>query len=92
MGGFLIRARARAVRCFCPPERRTPRSPRSVSNRSVNSWMLGCAGMTDLMAEMSARFGIPLIDGVTSAAAFAEALAAIGARTSKIGGYAAPLR
>lgn len=64
----------------------------AIEQDGAEAVVLGCAGMTDLMAEMSARFGIPVIDGVTSAAAFAEALAAIGARTSKIGGYAAPLR
>ena len=64
----------------------------AIEQDGAEAVVLGCAGMTDLMAEMSARFGIPVIDGVTSAAAFAEALAAIGARTSKVGGYAAPFR
>jgi len=54
--------------------------------------VLGCAGMTDLMERLSARFGIPVVDGVTAAVAFAEALIACGLRTSKTGGYAAPLR
>jgi len=54
--------------------------------------VLGCAGMTDLMAGLSARFSIPVLDGVTCAVTFAEALVAAGARTSKAGGYAAPLR
>lgn len=53
--------------------------------------VLGCAGMTDLMTELAERFGIPVIDGVSSAVTFAEALVAAGLRTSKIGGYASPL-
>lgn len=52
--------------------------------------VLGCAGMTDLMAALSERFGIPVIDGVSSAVTFAEALVAAGLRTSKVGGYASP--
>mmetsp|Transcript_56745 Transcript_56745/g.106498 ORF Transcript_56745/g.106498 Transcript_56745/m.106498 type:complete len:160 (+) Transcript_56745:193-672(+) len=30
-GGFRIRARQMATRCFCPPERRLPRGPTAVS-------------------------------------------------------------
>jgi len=37
MGGFRIRALAIAIRCFCPPERFVPLSPRSVSNPSGSS-------------------------------------------------------
>ena len=32
IGAFCISARAMATRCFCPPERVTPRSPTKVSN------------------------------------------------------------
>ena len=53
--------------------------------------MLGCAGMADLAASLSAEFGVPVIDGVAAAVVMAEGLAAIGLRTSKRGGFAAPL-
>jgi allantoin racemase len=53
--------------------------------------VLGCAGMADLAAELSREHGLPVIDGVASAVAFAEALARIGLKTSKLGGYASPL-
>lgn len=36
--------------------------------------VLGCAGMADLAAKMTARFGLPVIDGVTAAIGFCEAL------------------
>ena len=65
---------------------------RAIDEDNAEAIVLGCAGMTDLMAELSAKFGIPVLDGVTSAVSFAEALVSAGARTSKIGGYAPPLR
>jgi allantoin racemase len=52
--------------------------------------VLGCAGMADLADELAAEFGVPVIDGVAAATAFAEALVAAGLRTSKVGGYASP--
>jgi allantoin racemase len=53
--------------------------------------VLGCAGMADLAAHLAEKHGLPVIDGVASAVVFAEALVAIGLKTSKLGGYAAPL-
>jgi allantoin racemase len=53
--------------------------------------LLGCAGMTGLTAELSSAFGVPVVDGVTAAVKQAEALAALGLKTSKRGAYAAPL-
>ena len=40
--------------------------------------------------QMVAKFGLPVIDGVSSEIKLAEAL--ISVKTSKIGGYAYPLR
>ena len=53
--------------------------------------LLGCAGMAGLAADLSAQFGVPVVDGVTAAVKQAEALAALGLKTSKRGSYAAPL-
>jgi allantoin racemase len=53
--------------------------------------VLGCAGMADLAASLSAEYGVPVIDGVTAAVKLAEGLAALGLRTSRVGGYAAPV-
>jgi allantoin racemase len=53
--------------------------------------VLGCAGMADLAADLSKRCGLPVVDGVASAVVLVEALASLGLRTSKLGGYAAPL-
>jgi allantoin racemase len=52
--------------------------------------VLGCAGMADLAARLAARHGVPVIDGVASAVKLAEALTALGLKTSKVGAYAFP--
>ena len=53
--------------------------------------VLGCAGMSALCHTLTERLGVPVIDGVTVAVKFAEALAALGLGTSKQGDYATPL-
>jgi allantoin racemase len=57
----------------------------------ADSIVLGCAGMTNLAAELSLAFGVPVVDGVAAAIKQAEALVALGLATSKHGAYAAPL-
>jgi allantoin racemase len=52
--------------------------------------VLGCAGMADLAARLSAQHGLPVIDGVASAVKLAEAFGALGLKTSKTGAYASP--
>ncbi|MCY4462239.1 MAG: aspartate/glutamate racemase family protein [Albidovulum sp.] len=52
--------------------------------------VLGCAGMTDLMDQLSLEFGLPVIDGLSCAVTFVEALVAANMRTSKIGAYGFP--
>ena len=53
--------------------------------------VLGCAGMVDFAAELTARHALPVVDGVTAAVLMVEALARLGLTTSKLGGYAFPL-
>jgi allantoin racemase len=64
---------------------------RALGDDHADAIVLGCAGMADLAASLAAEFGVPVIDGVAAAVVLAEALAAIGLRTSKRGGYARPL-
>jgi allantoin racemase len=52
--------------------------------------VLGCAGMADLAADLSATFGVPVVDGVACAIKLAEALVGLRLETSKRGAYAAP--
>jgi allantoin racemase len=53
--------------------------------------VLGCAGMTDLAASFEAEFGMPVLDGVACAVAMGEAMARIGLKTTRRGGYAPPI-
>jgi allantoin racemase len=53
--------------------------------------VLGCAGMADLAADLTARHGLPVIDGVAAAVKLVEALVGLGVSTCRIGGYAPPL-
>jgi allantoin racemase len=52
--------------------------------------VLGCAGMADFAAALTEEHGIPVLDGVACAVKLCEAAIALGLRTSKLGGYAAP--
>ena len=53
--------------------------------------VLGCAGMAELAADLTAAHGLPVIDGVAAAVKLIEGLVALGVRNSRIGGYAPPL-
>ena len=64
---------------------------RALEDDHAEAIVLGCAGMADLAASLSAEFGVPVIDGVAAAVVLAEGLAAIGLKTSKRGGFAKPL-
>lgn len=52
--------------------------------------VLGCAGMADMCAAISADLGVPVIDGVTAATLTVQSLITLGLRTSKRGEFAAP--
>lgn len=52
--------------------------------------VLGCAGMAPLCAELSARLGVPVVDGVAAAVAFVESLVRLRLRTAQQGDYAPP--
>ncbi|MFZ1813645.1 MAG: aspartate/glutamate racemase family protein [Rhizobiaceae bacterium] len=64
---------------------------RAVGEDRAEAIVLGCAGMTDLAASLSAEHGLPVIDGVAAAVAMAEGLVRIGLRTTSRGGYAPPI-
>lgn len=63
---------------------------RAIDEDRCEALVLGCAGMSDLAEWLSHETGIPVIDGVTVATKFAEALVGAGLKTSKIGAYARP--
>ncbi len=53
--------------------------------------ILGCSGMADLTTQISAQLGIPVIDGVSAAVKFVEALVGLQLSTSKTGDLAYPI-
>jgi allantoin racemase len=63
---------------------------RAIHDDQAEAIVLGCAGMADLAAELSREHGLPVIDGVAAAVKLTESLVALGLKTSKRGGYAAP--
>lgn len=52
--------------------------------------VLGCAGMADMCAPISAELGVPVVDGVTAATLTVQSLVAMGLGTSKRGEFALP--
>jgi allantoin racemase len=52
--------------------------------------VLGCSGMADLPNHLSHELGIPVLDGVSVAVKFVEAVVSLGLGTSKIGDLAYP--
>lgn len=52
--------------------------------------VLGCAGMADMCAAISAELRVPVIDGVSAATLTVQSLITLGLRTSKRGEFAAP--
>lgn len=53
--------------------------------------VLGCAGMTDLAADLSRRHQVPVIDGVAAAVKLAEGLVTLRLGTSQSGPFARTL-
>ena len=53
--------------------------------------VLGCAGMANMCAPISAELGVPVVDGVMAATLTVQSLVAMGLGTSKRGEFAAPL-
>lgn len=65
---------------------------RALDEDGAEAIVLGCAGMADMIERLSRVFDVPFIDGIACATTFAEALAAAGLKTSKLGGYAEPVK
>jgi allantoin racemase len=59
-------------------------------DKGAEAIVLGCAGMADLAAALSQKFGVPVVDGVAAAVKQAEALAGLGLTTSRRGCYVFP--
>jgi allantoin racemase len=64
---------------------------RALEEDGSGAIVLGCAGMADLTAALTDRFGVPVIDGVGAAVKMIEALVGLGLKTSKRGDLAFPI-
>jgi allantoin racemase len=61
-----------------------------VRSDGCDAIVLGCAGMADLAAELTARVGVPVVDGVAAAVVTVEGLVRLGLSTGKRGEFAPP--
>ena len=64
---------------------------RALAEDAADAIVLGCAGMAELCAEIEDALGAPVIEGVTAAVKWTEALVALRLSTAKRGDYARPL-
>ncbi|MCF4119408.1 aspartate/glutamate racemase family protein [Antribacter sp. KLBMP9083] len=65
---------------------------RAVRDDGADTVVLGCAGMTDLCADLTKRAGVPVIDGVAAAVGLVSGMVRMGVGTSKRDEYARPPR
>jgi allantoin racemase len=68
----------------------TQECKRAVEDDGADVIVLGCAGMADLCAHITAQVGVPVVDGVAAATRTVESLVALGLRTSTRTEYARP--
>lgn len=61
---------------------------RAISEDGADVICLGCAGMAGVTGAISAKLGVPAVDGVAAAVALAQAVVGLGLSTSKAGVYA----
>jgi allantoin racemase len=64
---------------------------RALAEDGSDAIVLGCAGMAELCREIEDALGAPVIEGVTAAVKWSEALVALRLSTAKRGDYARPL-
>ena len=63
---------------------------RAVEEDDAEAVLLGCAGMAEFANSLEDELGVPVIDGVVAAVAFAEAIVGLGKKTSKRKTYKPP--
>ncbi|OLT19488.1 hydantoin racemase [Pseudonocardia sp. CNS-139] len=65
---------------------------RALAEDAAEAVVLGCAGLTDLVAPLQDELGVPVVEGVAAAVTLAEGLLRQGLTTSRAATYAAPER
>lgn len=63
----------------------------AINDDGAEAIVLGCAGMADYAASLSAYYGVPVIDGVSAAVKMVEGLVSMKLTSSRANGYARPL-
>jgi allantoin racemase len=63
---------------------------RAVREDGADVIVLGCAGMSDLCDRLSARVGVPVVDGVAASVGIVAGLVRMGLATNKSNEYARP--
>jgi allantoin racemase len=63
----------------------------AIREQRADGIVLGCAGMSNMAADLSAAHNLPVIEGVSAATRLAETLIGLGLTTSKFGLWAPPL-
>ncbi len=61
-----------------------------VARRGVDALVLGCAGMAAMARVISAKVGVPVVDGVAAATTLVEAMVRCGVGGATTGEYAPP--
>jgi allantoin racemase len=64
---------------------------RALDEDGAEAIVLGCAGMAEFAREVEQAIGAPVVEGVTAAVKWTEALVALRLTTAKRGEYARPL-
>ncbi|MBF3483714.1 aspartate/glutamate racemase family protein [Burkholderia pseudomallei] len=64
---------------------------RALDEDGADAIVLGCAGMAEFAHEIEAAIGAPVVEGVTAAVKWTEALIALKLATAKRGDFARPL-
>lgn len=69
----------------------TQECARAVALDGCDVIVLGCAGMADLAVDISARIGVPVVDGVVAATTMVQSPVGMGLATSRRGEFARPI-
>jgi len=71
-------------------ERIIAEAARALAEDHAEVICLGCGGMADLAEAITARLGVPVVDGVAAGVRLAEAVVGLGLSTSRVCTFAAP--
>ena len=68
----------------------TAEGRRAMDESGAEALILGCAGLTDLVAPLQDALGLPVVDGVLAAVTLADGLLSQGLTSSRVSTFASP--